>query len=285
MSPPLVTTTLTEVRRLFSRSPVGSLYMRGRFLDYHASLGSVLSHQKASGIRLQKLSEALSHIVWDLWNLGTLLQRLEMTDRQGADGSLNEGLWRMYCGLDIEHFHVELRSLFDYAATSISLVADRTGGVPPDSLNSILKWLDKNPGNRKRLGEDLTQLAKSVPRFVDIRKVRDDIVHRGGYTLVFGKPGSGLFFQVNQGFKPLINPGLWASDGQVVDFRRYASLIFAETLLFIERLGDILWKREPVAKIGNGDSRLIGLGWDVFLDWLNLWPLIDGESVKPHVGQ
>lgn len=259
----------SDVRGLFARRPDGSLYRRGAFVNYSISVGPALQQNEMVQAGAARVSDSLQNIVWDLWNIGTLIERLEWTDKLAIAGALDQGLWNRYCSLDIEHFHVEARSLLDYAASCIAAISKQPGTAPATSLNGLLSWINKNPGNTARLGPDLAALVKSLPGFPDLRAVRDEIIHRGGLTLVFGRPGEGLVFQVHKGFARVLNPRSGTVESGLVDFRSYSALLVADILLFLERLAALLWEKMPVKKIGIGDAQLSGPGWDVFLSWLD----------------
>ncbi len=264
--------TIAAVAKLFATASDGNLYLRGRFVDYPLDLGFALQKGTLSHPYGERLSTSLQNIVWDLWNIGTLFDRLERTDRLATEGVLNEDLWRLYCNLDVEHFFIQLRSILDYAATCIAAVADRPRSVPDDSMNKLRNWIDRNPGNASRLGTDLVPIVRSHPRFPDIKDVRDDIVHRGGLTMVYGKPGESLLFQIHQSWRPILTaPKEVMTPEGLIDFRRYGALLFAEVLVFLEGLGAGLAQRLPVKHIALGDAQIKGPGWDVFLSWLASW--------------
>jgi hypothetical protein len=143
-------------------------------------------------------------------------------------------------------------------------------------MNGLRGWLEKNPGNRARLGEDRASLVKKVPSFPDIRTVRDETVHRGDFTLVFENPGAGILFQVHNRFAArLIRPELGGvASGNVVDFRRYTSLMVAGLLLFLEQLADTVRSRIPVNRVGIVDASNRAIGWAVFSHWLDTWDAV-----------
>lgn len=263
---------VVEVKALFHHDPDGGWYLRGSFVNYSADLPIAMNRRRVASTSAAPIAQALNHIVWDLWNLGSLIARLEWTDEIAQRGELDVEVWRHFCSVDIEHFHIELRSVLDYAAMCIAGSANQPGTVPQDSMNDLLKWLQKKPGNRTRLGDDLAALLDNLPSFPDIKEIRDEIVHRGGHTLVFERPGAGILYQVHSRFfTALIRPLVGIADGNVIDFRRYGTLLLAQLLLFLERLADTLRGRIPVDHIGIGDARMGGIGWDIFLKWLSTW--------------
>jgi len=263
---------LNEARRLFHKDDEGKLVLQGEFVDYSvdSSLGVQTGQATACGAAV--IAQNLQYITWDLVNLGLILQRMEWLTSLASDGHLDEGKWRRFLSLDIEHFFIEIRSILDYAAPCISAAADQLGCVPPNSFNDIRNWLDKNPGNYKRLGADLVSLVESASFFPELKQVRDTIVHRGGLTLVFGKPQDGIRFQVHKGFNPLVITRSDAHNSNVVDFRLYGSLLLENLLVFVEQLAQALAHRVPVQHYGVGSARLLVGGWEVVLEWFDRWP-------------
>ena len=134
--------TGSDVRRLFARRRDGSLHLRGAFVNYPISLGHALQQKEMVQAGGAQVSAGLQNIVWDLWNIGTLIERLEWTDKLAIAGTLDKGLWNRYCSLDIEHFHVEARSLLDYAASriaaAISIARFAGSGVGKGSLKNTM---------------------------------------------------------------------------------------------------------------------------------------------------
>ncbi|MFQ5850820.1 MAG: hypothetical protein ACE5JU_09560 [Candidatus Binatia bacterium] len=269
---------LAKVRELFIRDKDNILVLRGSFVNYSTDLSLTIRMGRKVAGGGRKVAINLQHIIWDLWNIGALFERLENTTHLASLKRLNVEVWRKYIGLDIEHFHIELRSVLDYTAACISATADRKNCVPPNSINDIINWLKRNPGNRTRLGEELAVLVESVPSFPDIKQVRDAIVHRGGQTLVFGSPNDGILFQAYENFTQIIAPSVFVSDGSIIDFRRYGSLLFSELLFFLEQLAETLRKRIPADHFGIGDAHLSSLGWEVFYNWLNQWEAIPSQD-------
>ena len=55
-----------------------------------------------------------AHYLHEDWgNLLTIISRVEWMYGLAHSDSLHEGAWMAFAALDIEHFHVELRSAFD----------------------------------------------------------------------------------------------------------------------------------------------------------------------------
>ncbi len=264
---------IVDAKTLLCRDSDTGWYLRGSFVNYQMDFGIAVQRGQVLFPAAKHVAHAMRQIVYDLWNLSSLVARLEWTDGLGQQQALPIEAWRQFCSLDIEHFHTELRSVFDYAATCIAAASNQSRTVPRDSMNELLKWLRKKPGNRTRLGEDFADLLGDLPLFPDVKEIRDEMIHRGGFALVFDNPGTGLLFQVfkTKRFVPLIKPLAGVADGNVIDFRRYGSLLLAQLLLFLESLAVTLQGRFPVAHIGIGDARLTSIGWDTFSRWLASW--------------
>jgi hypothetical protein len=129
-------------------------------------------------------------------NIGAIILRLDwyktLWNQEGfAD------LWRWFASCDIDLFHVEIRSIFDYLASIIKLVSDSPGQVSDKSFRKLRNWVTKGKSELK-VGNDLAQLLLHCDWFDGLREVRDTLVHRGGFTLVFPEK-SRILFQVYRG--------------------------------------------------------------------------------------
>src|SRR5262249_48674712 len=143
------------------------------------------------------------------------------------------GRWNLFTTADIDLFHVEFRSLFDYVARLLRGISDRPKNVPDDrSFEALGKWIAK-PGNGRRIGEEVADLIKKANWFGKIKEVRDEIVHRGGETLVFFEKPHILFQTYKRHEKLLDLPGVMYNPN-VVDFELYASVLYAYLIDYLE---------------------------------------------------
>ena len=89
----------------------------------------------------------------------------------------------MYSQLDINHFHLILRSVFDYLASVIRTLAihpDQVGSSTQCSFGDFQNKVLSNPTwAANKLGADLAEFISSCEWFNDVKKVRDSITHFG----------------------------------------------------------------------------------------------------------
>lgn len=176
---------------LFSNHEKMGLVWSGKFV----SLSTDLRFWAQQNKNLIQPAILIQRIIQDIWNIGTLIHRLSWFRTAPIDKDFLSHMWMPYASVDIEHFHVELRSIMDYTGEIISHVANKHGQVP-DSFNKLFYWVARKQGNRKRLGEDLALVVESAAWFPKLRGIRNALIHSGGFTLVFGSPKDGILFQV-----------------------------------------------------------------------------------------
>ena len=206
----------------------------------------------------------VSNITHDLWNISTLLVRLEWMRGLAVRGQLSTDGWRTFSSLDIENLFVQVRSSMDHAAELIQVHLPK-GGQLPDSFNKLRSSIDKY---RSRLPDELQQLIESARWFEQMRGIRDALVHQGGMSLVFGEPAESLHFQVyGKGMNGYaFHPALMFNEN-VVHFERYAALLVANLLAFLDRLGGILRSINP-ASMKMGPVRSYSPGFSLLRAWM-----------------
>ena len=93
--------------------------------------------------------------------------------------------WIGFTKLDIELFHIKIRSIFDYIAKIIQRASDFPDQVPDKSFQDIKEWLEKKEENKIKLGPELADLFSQCEWFPYIQETRDWDIHRGAEAAVF----------------------------------------------------------------------------------------------------
>ena len=209
-----------------------SFYHAGSFVD----LQSRICFGAHSNRTLSIPCRLLTQVTQDLWNLETLVFRLNWQKELFSGSQLDKSLWLQFAACDIDLFHVQLRSIFDYLAKLIMFFAAKSGQVGTEmSFRELQEWLIKNPGNAKRLGVDLATVVADCHWFGLIRDVRDSIVHRGGMVLVFPEHGR-ILFQVNEGFRNKVHINGIMYNENVVNFELYAAILIGYLFHIISKM-------------------------------------------------
>ena len=94
-----------------NRDKKGYFYS-GQFVEL---LGDVHTNV-AMGAKFWDLYSYLQFINQNIWNIETIALRLDWQKDLWTRDELEDGLWMLFAATDIDHFHVELRSIFDYLA-------------------------------------------------------------------------------------------------------------------------------------------------------------------------
>jgi hypothetical protein len=187
-------------------------------------------------------------------------------------------LWFYYAQVDIQSFHIEVRSIFDYVAKAITGVSPKPKTMPP-SFRRLLEWVKKNPS---RMSSDLRQLLLDQSDwFLQLRTVRDDLIHQGGYPLVFGSPSDGILFQIYQAQNvPRVVRPILMHNQNVAYFDRYAALIIARTFCFLEAVAPRLRDLSGLAPRPAGTTCSSGIGYDLIRTWMErLLALLEASEV------
>ena len=241
------------------------LHLHGPLVDYQVNLVTECRLNRQTNLR--PLAVRLCHAHDDFRNLALLVSKIEWLHRHSRGAGLDRQLASMYLALDIELFHVQLRSALDHCAACIGATSHKAGQVPAESLNALRNWAAKN---RKRaealLDTELLELVYAANWFPDVRKVRDSLVHDGASVLVFPDDERLLFQAFTSSWKTLIVHEHIMHNENVADFRLYAAILFSEFLLFLEGVTSGLARKYPMQQPGG--ARSYCAGFRDALEWL-----------------
>ncbi|MCL5949810.1 MAG: hypothetical protein M1490_04975 [Candidatus Bathyarchaeota archaeon] len=201
-----------------------------------------------------QIATYIDSISVDLSNIETITSRLAWEKELWKGERISVGQWMNYAQCDIDLFHVEMRSIFDYIARVVKIVSKHPQGIP-QSFNDLRKWL-KKPENTLKVGEDLAKLILSADWFEQLKNVRDVNIHFGGMTLVFLEKDR-ILFQTYKGNYNLISIPELMYNENVADFELYAGMYFGYLIAFLEEFSEIVKNRLPKGKMtfGAGNAR------------------------------
>lgn len=214
--------------------------------------------------RHKKIIEIDNRIVSDLWNIATLLERLEWTRINTEKIHHLREAWMYYAKVDISHFHTEIRSVLDHTAKTIDIFSSKPGQIPP-SFRKLLENLNRY---KNKIDPGIYKLLEEIDWFREIQEVRDSLIHEGAETLVFGEPQEGILFQVYRGSntKQLIRKQYMHYNQNVIYFERYAAFYFACLLIFIDAIAN-----EYITKFnwqGISQPKVYSPGFATIRDWI-----------------
>jgi len=243
---------LKSVLSIFQKTEEGNIICPSEFVR----LSSNVRLNRIWGVGLPPIGSFLMYISYDLTNIETLSSRLVWELDLADNGKLDMGQWMSFAQSDIDIFHIEMRSIFDYLARIIQDVSDMPKPIKKyKSFTKRRNWLgnEKHEENAKTLGDDLTKLVLSVDWFDDIRNVRDETLHRGANTTVFPQEGR-VLFQVSKGVKNLISFPEVQYNENIIDFELYAGVYFGYLIAFLEEACKAVEKRLPPRKSAYGSG-------------------------------
>jgi hypothetical protein len=198
------------------------------------------------GENFPRISSFMDFITMDIGNVETITTRLAWEKGLSQEKQLDFGKWMKYSGCDIDLFHIEMRSIFDYIAKIINRISDEPKRVPDKGFNNLKDWL-KLECSEKTLGKDLADVVRSADWFDNLKTIRDESVHRGGMTLVFPDEKD-ILFQVYKGHENLVSIPEVMYNENVVRFESYAGLHFGYLIALLEDLAKIVEGRLPKGK-------------------------------------
>jgi hypothetical protein len=218
---------------------------------------------------LTQILQKHRYILQDLSNLGMVLFKLEWIRSHAQNNDSLKSLWFQFATTDIDYFHVEFRSIFDYVAKIIGDITNKPGQIT-DSFHRLQERLNK-PGNRARLGEELAKVVESVDWFPDVQRLRDTMIHSGSFPHVFSNPEKGILFQSYQNsVEPSITDEMvmYKYNRDVVDFQLYSALYLCKLLLFLDELAKIVRSKLSIKK-GREQAKSYSPGLELILSWLD----------------
>ena len=201
-----------------------------------------LHARRAQGVD-SRLADAVSILHAEHATLLTILERTEWQKQSARDGHLNDTLWFFFSTLDVEHYYIVLRSLFDHIAGVCAETTSRRDQIPR-SFNKLLEWCADRSRADRILGADLTELLLSCDWFHDIRKTRDGIVHFGALTLAFPSAET-IAFNVAAGDRSSAVPNELMINETIADCELFMAWTLGNLQLFLDSLARLILARIP----------------------------------------
>lgn len=139
-----------------------------------------IAMNRKRAIDSSQMAKRLLLVNMDLWNIATVLYRLNFEKDCRRERIFNNNQWRFYASLDIDLFFIKYRSFFDNVAQVIKL----TGQVPPNKSNSfhdLKKWADSQEGQS---ANKYSLIVMNCDWFYELKDIRDRIEHHAAETNV-----------------------------------------------------------------------------------------------------
>jgi len=163
--------------------------------------------------------------------------------------------WRLFMGLAIKDFHVDIGSLMDALAP---VIIQAKGKLKSKDKSNLPGWADIQSGTkrsyREQLAVDLCAAVDSTDRWwPGVKKVRDLLTHRKHDRIIFGNYEDGILFQVydeSRHPKIVLPQVLYGKGKNVVDFDLYSAFILAEVVTLLDELGKIIAPKLQISETG-----------------------------------
>ena len=212
--------------------------IEGNFINFYANtkLSEIMEKE------IPNIFRFITFIVSDFDDLRHLLERINWQFYLWKNSNLVLDSWMAYAKIDIEVFHIKIRSIFDYLAKIIQRVSDSPEQVPDKSFNTLLKWLEKSDDNIKKLGADLSDLFTLSEFFTHVKDVRDGDLHRGGETLVYPNTDRIVFQIYKKGYERIVQIPEIMFNENIVYFDLYAGIYMGYLIAFLEDVSETIIK-------------------------------------------
>lgn len=264
---------LTKALSTIKADGDGRLFASSNFLNLDVDMRIASAHGKNFP---RQLLSSLQYIEQDVWNLQTLAQRLEWQKHLIAQRDNDYLILCKFVACDINLFHVQFRSVFDYIAKTLALSSNKPGSVPSASFEKLQNWLRKE-AHQHTMGEELAQIAISCDWFRDLREVRNEIVHSGGETLAFPESGR-ILFQVYDAYKNRkIHFREVMFNDYIVDFELYCGLFMGYLISYLEKVAQAVRSKFDVKGTGSNVQSYHG-GLPVLRDWMKRVRTLEDEK-------
>ena len=206
--------------------------------------------------RVKVLTEAMSYATERLTEVLVRLQAIEwMKDVLAYENNPDPFVqasdpraiaWRLYLGLAIKDFHVDIGSLMDALAP---VIIQAGGELKAKDRERLPGWAAIQKGTdrsyRQELPDGLLKIVDDTDTrwWTDVKNIRDRLTHRKHDNIIFGDSENGVLFQIYDGAHqpqivlPLV---LYRRGHNVVDFDLYSAFVLAEVLTLLDDLGTII---------------------------------------------
>ena len=226
----------------------------------------VLLARARGGDHLDPIRRELRAVANRLVDVRTVPAKLNWMLGQRDDGHLEPYAWMFFASSDVDSFLLTMRSLFDHLGSVVQLAATKPGSVPPSSFRALREWCLKGPDRADELlGAEIAAAVRECDWFMQLRDLRDDLVHRDAETIVFPEV-PGIAVQIYKGAHNLLDEAALIRDDGLVGFDR---LVAATTARLHALLGTL--SAEVAARIGVEDDGAPGRsqhsGLAIIRDW------------------
>lgn len=212
-----------------------------------------------------KFHEQISFISADLWNLVTLSLRLDWQRKLYIKKQIHAFVFFQFVECDVNQFHVNLRSIFDYTANIIKIISKPD--QVPDSFEKIKNRIDKLEEAGVIEGP-LASIIREQEWFDNIREVRNLDVHKGGKPLVsVDEDSSRLIFQMfTPRYRKKVDILEIRYNEDTVFLDSYIGICFGYLIDYLEKLAEFILKKYDLKTNGNVFLDVHGL--EVLHQWI-----------------
>ncbi len=206
---------------------------------------------------------AISDALHDLWQLSAIASRLAWSRRMERAEQLAPGIGRSYFELDIDLFHIRLRTMMDHVAKLISLCVEKPGQTP----STFAKLRTYAAKHADRLPQGIAAELLAADWFDEIRAMRDALVHEGGRSMAFYPDDvHHLLYQVHRSSSDsmISRPSLVV--GNLAKFDYFVAWSVSHAMRFMDRVGALLGGPDTLDELWR--HRTYSMGYGEWREWM-----------------
>jgi len=240
--------------------------IRSNFISFTTNVKFNSLHKHDYAERIEKF---VGFINSDLSDIHNIIERMNFQLELWKKYNITISEWIGFTKLDIELFHIKIRSIFDYIAKIIQRASDLPEQVPDKSFQDIKEWLEKNEENKIKLGPELADLFSHCEWFAYIKETRDWDIHRGAEAAVFLNQDRIVFQIYRSTLEKSVDISEIMYNENIAFFDFYAGLYTGYLLAFLEEVSDVITRKICLKNFG-GNPRQVYNSKPKSYQWIEL---------------
>lgn len=242
-------------------APSGRIGLTSKFAQLIAS-ARMQARPAPDDVPLHQFYRSAQFAEQDLFNLFTLVERITWMRERVHEGIMSQDLFDRFATSDIDMFHIEFRSIFDYLAQAMAGFAKTQ---LPSSFRKLRDRILPGEGYAEEIGVEIAAAVTDCNWFGYLKDTRDHLVHHGDMTLIFPHERR-LLFQTfaNDDIRIIFPPVMFNEN--IADFEIYAGMWLGRLYDYLERWSERMFRISRVRPMG--EPIICNGGVAVAVDWM-----------------
>jgi hypothetical protein len=139
--------------------------------------------------KLKRVSDSFPNVFLRMSDLFSRLDQIEWT-RIALNDSPEDEQWRIFAGLMIKDWHIDLSGVMDSVAPVVIHVENRIEGHRIPGFADI-----QDPRAKYKIPLDIQSTIQQAHWWETVKEVRNLVTHREHNRIIFAHPSDGVFFK------------------------------------------------------------------------------------------